>query len=342
MNEREFEDLVEAALDPSVADSSGAQDGELRRLRDFAARARRAALEPVASTDAWSEMRESALVGRILGRTTREDLSWRGELRIVASFVRERLSASPLLRFVAASLALHLAAVPVLAAWYVYDRDEPPGLQISIEPAVTDSPFDDEHEEFDTPVVMSDDTLDAPASDEIENATRRARFVLSRAFTPGVERVVVAESSGDPTVALERNLLEARSRLLAERAWSDWLDETERWTDATTLARVLWVETLLDRLALEGVRSPRLGPFLNDLSLASTTGGEASAALAALIDLSLDRARSYGAWAAAADFEPSAVPLPLSAAWFDALERAASSTALIGDPAWDSFQTWTR
>jgi hypothetical protein len=62
-----------------------------------------------------SPERLEALEREILVRTTREDVSWRGDLRLVRGFLRQRLSASIVLRVVAASLLVHLAALPVLA-----------------------------------------------------------------------------------------------------------------------------------------------------------------------------------------------------------------------------------
>lgn len=63
--------------------------------------------------------RDAELTARVLARTTREDLSWRGDLTLVGRYVRERLSRSVVLRFAAASLLVHMAALPVLA-YYVF------------------------------------------------------------------------------------------------------------------------------------------------------------------------------------------------------------------------------
>ncbi|GEM_PF-2137992 len=54
---------------------------------------------------------------RILAQTTREDLSWRGDLRLVGRFMGSGMRRSPLLRVAAASLLFHLAALPLLAYW---------------------------------------------------------------------------------------------------------------------------------------------------------------------------------------------------------------------------------
>ena len=124
MNERE--ELILDALfgdhaDEGAADRREALDAdgqaELQELEAVLAQAR---VEARAAPD-WSPIREGALVGRVLSQTTREDLSWRGDLRLVAGFIRERLAASPILKVVAASLLVHLIALPVVG-WYV-----PPG-----------------------------------------------------------------------------------------------------------------------------------------------------------------------------------------------------------------------
>jgi len=59
--------------------------------------------------------RMARLEREVLARTTREDVSWRGDLRLMGGFLRQRLSTSVVLRVVAASLLVHIAALPVLA-----------------------------------------------------------------------------------------------------------------------------------------------------------------------------------------------------------------------------------
>ena len=59
--------------------------------------------------------RLAALEREVLAQTTREDISWRGDMRLLRGFLRQRLNSSVLLRVVAASLLVHIAALPVLA-----------------------------------------------------------------------------------------------------------------------------------------------------------------------------------------------------------------------------------
>jgi hypothetical protein len=73
-----------------------------------------------------------AVVERVLARTSREDLSIGGDLRLLRGFVHERLRASVVLRLVAASLLVHVMALPVLA--WVLLVQEPKGPLITFEP----------------------------------------------------------------------------------------------------------------------------------------------------------------------------------------------------------------
>lgn len=67
------------------------------------------------SEEAAPVERLAQLQREVLARTTRADVSWRGDLRLMGGFLRQRLSTSVVLRVVAASLLVHIAALPVLA-----------------------------------------------------------------------------------------------------------------------------------------------------------------------------------------------------------------------------------
>jgi len=85
----EDEGLREPSRSTLVADSEvGAQ---LIALEDWLGRCR-GALAP--AVDDGQLRRTRLLARRILSDTTREDLSWRGDLRLVAGYVGERLRAS--------------------------------------------------------------------------------------------------------------------------------------------------------------------------------------------------------------------------------------------------------
>lgn len=113
----------------------------------------------------------SALAERVLGRTTREDLSWRGDLRLVGTYVRDRLRGSLLLRVAAASLLVHVAALPVLAylaffspeprvriGFVPWEEQYPPPIVVEDEAPPRPLPVPEVHEE---PAV-----LEIPADDE--------------------------------------------------------------------------------------------------------------------------------------------------------------------------------
>ncbi len=114
--------LLEAVLDGSAE----ALRAELRACAECSRRA--AELESFAShlrgtlLDApqteFTSRTEQRFAERVLARTTREDLSRKGDLVLMAQFAVERLRASPALRVAAAVIVVHLCALPVLA-WIV-------------------------------------------------------------------------------------------------------------------------------------------------------------------------------------------------------------------------------
>ena len=98
------EDILESVL---RGDSCGsASPEEVESLRGFIISCREAA---------GVHEESSALADRALAASTREDLSWHGDMRVVGRYVRDGLRSSALLRLAAASLLLHLAAIPVVA-----------------------------------------------------------------------------------------------------------------------------------------------------------------------------------------------------------------------------------
>jgi len=101
--------------DPEVAERLSELESFLSSCRDSLAEAAVAELDPGAN---------EALVESILATTTREDLSWRGDLRLVGGFLRQRLRSSRLLRVVAASLLLHIVALPAIAYYAIFVAPE--------------------------------------------------------------------------------------------------------------------------------------------------------------------------------------------------------------------------
>lgn len=72
--------------------------------------------------------RAQELAERVLGKTTREDLSWYGDLRLVGSFLR----ASGSLRIAAVALAMHFIGLSVLA-YHLLSPSTDPYINVDFE-----------------------------------------------------------------------------------------------------------------------------------------------------------------------------------------------------------------
>lgn len=280
--------------------------------------------------------RDAARVAEaVLDRTVREDLGWRGDLRLVTGFVRRRLRSSVLLRVAAASLLVHLVALPVLAVYriitaeperdgFVVDFEKPDELPFA-EPLEEALPLDDD-------VALPElESLDAPslAAQNERNADRWS------VFRRGEELRSVAEFAWDS--ALERRLAARASALLDGGAPRGDV------TVGGDLERLLRVEEHLDALLFGGVARHDAA----DLAwlVEQAAGDPPRAALAAA---ALARAARYGVALPAgadaaiarfgdADFAPFADlattegGAPLSAAYVHALRSAAPAGTLSPD-----------
>lgn len=130
------EDLLEWVLDEELRERypREALEGDpevaarLFELESFLSSCRDSLAERYSLTEAVEAELEpganEALVESILASTTREDLSWRGDLRLVGGFLRQRLRSSRLLRVVAASLLLHIVALPAIAYYAIFVAPE--------------------------------------------------------------------------------------------------------------------------------------------------------------------------------------------------------------------------
>lgn len=130
--------LLDWLLDPDGRDEATRawleSDPEARRrlaeLETFLGRVREVARAEEAGSresDAAANP-ESHLADAVLERTTREDLSWRGDLRVVGGYLRRRLAESSWLKLAAASLLVHLIALPALAVYVFVARPDRPEL----------------------------------------------------------------------------------------------------------------------------------------------------------------------------------------------------------------------
>jgi hypothetical protein len=135
----------------------------------------------------------------ILDRTTREDVSWRGDLRLVGGFLRTRLHSSVVLRVVAASLLIHIAALPVLAyfGWAQPESQTRIGFEFPGElPFAAADPepqFPDSESETDD--VLGEQALDRLGEGESAGALLRARLRAQGRFDlDGLDGDVPVES----------------------------------------------------------------------------------------------------------------------------------------------------
>jgi hypothetical protein len=316
--------------------------GELEGTAAFLARAR----ELLAEEPEHAAEDADAVASRVLAESTRSDVSVRGDLRLVRDFVTDSLRSSRVLRILAASLLVHLIALPVVA-WYVLGREDASGTVVTFEAPSETFPFGDEPgaPAAAEPLAEPLDPVDAraarprrgPDPDAVDNTLRRERLLLTRVGGP--ETPPAAGGAPAPL-----RMLELRARGLNERTWAPALDQTARVAQLDGLTRVLWVETLLDRYALKGTRSPALIPLVERM----LPGGGTS--LDDLEQHAVLRAGSYGLldealWVRWAEpLERSArrrtgEEVPIDGAWLARLGRALGEARVSGAQA-DAWLRW--
>jgi hypothetical protein len=291
--EREAE-LLAWLLDPPTR--AGRERSELERrpedarrlaeLEGFIARCRAAGEQ----LEAFAPGRQRSLVERVLARTTREDLSWRGDLRLFGGFVLQRLRTSPALRLAAASLLVHLFALPLLA-WYGLARlDQEREPVIRFAPLLPDPAFEERRER--APVVESR-PLD-PLEVELELSERDPALYVANSLAWARYQLepappeLPAERADEGSAAA---ILRGRRRVLAERTAElpAGLAET-RGPGAALAERALDCELLLDLALVGAARPARLEAALRTLA-GGRLPADASGLLAAA---ALARAESYG------------------------------------------------
>lgn len=280
---------------------------------------------------------EARFVSRVLALTTRQDLSWRGDLRLALDFLRARLRASPALRLVAASLALHLVAGPVVAYWILHEKAPAKGITVHVELPAED-PFGPEVPEE----ALGDSELVrlARAREAHENAEARERFVLEQR---GPTAPVVALPADAP---LALRLLAERARFLRAPRAVPPSDEPEPPAPGAEPARealelALWLEAALDRRVLVKRSAPALSEIAQRLSahLASDAFERSWPGTAALGRAALARARALGAMEG--EKSPGAASVP-GADWSRALAEAGVEAGLGADPLWRAWVEWGR
>jgi hypothetical protein len=265
-------ELARRRTDPASAQA-------LARLEEVLDGARRAAQRPV-----LGPARERAFVERVLASTTREDPSWRGDMRLVSRFVLSRFRESRVVRFVAASLVVHLLVGPMVAVILLRDPP-PPEDMLYITLARTDAAPGEPGAEAE---LGAEGDAATRAAADVRNRLRRARYLLQPAH--GAVPAPVGPPAG-PEAGAEIRLLDRRSRFLHGEDWGGWLDE-QAWERADGVPLALYVELLLDRFARDGERAERFYAALQRLSAlddAAQLGAGAQLGRDAL-----DRAASYG------------------------------------------------
>ncbi|HEX6882578.1 MAG TPA: hypothetical protein VF530_04300 [Planctomycetota bacterium] len=319
-----LEALLGRAEERARAGSELAARPEGRALRaEVAAELARSADELRRATR-WSEKREARWRAELFARTTRRDLSWRGDLALLWDFLRQRLRASPALRVVAASLALHVIAAPAVAYWIL--REPRPEKRVTLrvelpaaEPFLPEPP----------PPALTDDELLrlARAQEARENERARERFVLAQAAAqvPALE----AEPGAAPaTMLLARRALALRASQPAE--------EAQDWRALDPLALALWLELGLDQHVRHGATPPELGLACARAEHEARGLADSRPGTAELLRAACARASRLGLLAGG-----PAGPELLGAPWFAALERAGREHDLAASPVWRAWLAWS-
>lgn len=136
------EDLLAAAMGEQVgedrlADCTPQERQEMRSWEEFIRHCRQSQSLQVPASGPQAGPGNVRLIQSILRRTTREDLSYRGDLHLLTAFVRRRCDESPVLRVAAALLLIQLFFAPAVMAYLaMLPKDPEPQLQISIDTPV--------------------------------------------------------------------------------------------------------------------------------------------------------------------------------------------------------------
>jgi hypothetical protein len=228
---------------------------------------------------------------RVLARTTRENLGWREDLRLIGDFVRQRLRSSGWARVAAASLLLHFAALPVLA-WMVLVPAGERGFQTGILPPAESPPRVREEPRWEPePVPFAPEKSPPPAAADSErevltgpttefNALRWARWHLEHGGAPRVE---------EPPTTRIGVLLARRGAWIAR---GETREPTPALVDSTrdSLEQVLEFELVLDAHVL----NPRAPFEVGTVVDAWLAGPEVERNVSVMQLAALLRAEAYG------------------------------------------------
>ncbi len=106
---------------------------------------------------------DAGLVDQILRATTREDLTWRGDLRLVGEYLGRHVKSSWVVKLVAASLVAHLTALPILG-FMLLTKSPESGFNLRLEEPI-DLPFEEVQPEPDR--ELDEDALVSPEELEV-------------------------------------------------------------------------------------------------------------------------------------------------------------------------------
>ena len=129
------------------------------------------------------EAYEGSVADRALSAAKTEDLSWRGDLRLLKGFVGDGLRSSALLRLAAASLLLHVAALPVVAFFVL--SEEPAIPEFRVEVGRRELPYAaQDPDKEDANSALEVDAHEGLETLLVENTLRWSRWVLSETVDP--------------------------------------------------------------------------------------------------------------------------------------------------------------
>ncbi len=129
------------------------------------------------------ESKTDGLSDRALLAARSEDLSWRGDLRLVDRFVRDGLRSSLALRLAAASVLVYMASLPVVALFVL--TDAPPLPEFRVEVGKRELPYavNENDGQQDLPVVELDSSVGLNVL-LVENTLSWSRWHLSKMEDP--------------------------------------------------------------------------------------------------------------------------------------------------------------
>ena len=261
---RREEELLEGLLSSSELPEGA--DVQTRELFGFVQACREAASAPVDTED---------LAARSLAISTREDLSWRGDVKDISRFVRDRMRSSAALRLAAASLLLHLAALPVVALYVL--TDDPAVPEFRVEVGNRSAPFDSDQSAEPEPGLEITDLTGFDAL-LIENTLRWSRYQLEES-----RHKFRADELPVPLWLSERMDVLYGSHALDPSAASPGLPEG-----------LLQVELALDRHLMGHRRAGFSVETAFDLDLVADSLDLTKSSAAWLVASALARAESYG------------------------------------------------